>query len=106
MDNYDEYGNYIGEIEDDDSDTGSNDGLQQQEQQSTSAPSRAYDEDTNVGGDDELEGMDVDGMLGPSSHSAFGSSRGVRVGKKNDERPVLIPYHVVLRFMPRLKRRY
>jgi hypothetical protein len=70
MDSYDEYGNYIGEeLEDSDQEE------QEEEPQFTSttaAPSRAYDEDTNVGGDDDdVMGMEVDG----ESHTMLSTTR-------------------------------
>lgn len=66
MDNYDEYGNFIGNLEDDSDVESAGDEQAQPSAQASTAP-RAYDDETVAGDFEELEGMEVDGKLCPSS---------------------------------------
>lgn len=59
MDSYDEYGNYIGEeLQDSEVEEEGDDDVAP----AAAAPSRAYDEDTVLNGDDlDQDGMEIDG---------------------------------------------
>ena len=57
---YDEYGNYLGAVEDSDEES-----VQEEEQPVPTRPSRAFDDDAGQPLE-ELEGMEVDGQRFPS----------------------------------------